>query len=28
MMDIWWDTLRKRRWTPPRPPPTGQHISS
>jgi len=22
-MDIWWDTLRKRRWTPPRPPPTG-----
>jgi len=22
-MDIWWDALRKRRWTPPRPPPTG-----
>jgi hypothetical protein len=22
-MDIWWDTLRKRRWTSPRPPPTG-----
>jgi hypothetical protein len=22
-MDIWWDTLKKRRWTPPRPPPTG-----
>jgi hypothetical protein len=22
-MDIWRDTLRKRRWTPPRPPPLG-----